>query len=138
MPDQLELARSSTEFNLRMLALEGYVRLVGEEHSGFTPPKRVELLKPAYALATRAEEKRLVLAALAATPHREALALAGGALNEPEVKAEAEIACVQIAKALLASDRDAAATTLRRLAAEGSSLTVRTNAQALLKQLDSR
>ena len=137
MPDLLELARNSTEFNLRMLALEGYVRLVGEEHSGFSPPKRVELLKPAYALAARAEEKRLVLAALTGAPHRDALKLAESALTETEIKTEAEITCAQIAKALLTTDPDAAEATLRRLVANGSSLNVRANAQALLKQLDS-
>jgi HEAT repeat protein len=137
MPDELQLARTATKFNLRILALEGYVRLVNEESSGFSPHQRVELLKPAYALATRAEEKRLVLAALTSTPHRDALKLAEGALAEPEVKAEAEVACAQITKALVASDPDAAEASLRRLAADGSSSNVRTNAQALLKQLES-
>jgi hypothetical protein len=52
------------------------------------------------------------------------------------VKTEAEAACLQIAKALAASDPEAAEVSLRRIVASGSA-TTRTNAQAILKQLDS-
>lgn len=136
LPDLLELARTSPELNLRVLALEGYVRLVREETSGFVAARRAELLKPAYELAARPEEKRLVLSALASAPHRDALLLAERALADAAVKTEAEIACLQIAKALVASEPEAAGASLQRLVAD-SSATVRTNAQAILKQLDS-
>jgi HEAT repeat protein len=136
LPDLLELARTSTELNLRVLALEGYVRLVRDEASGFDAARRAELLKPAYELAARPEEKRLVLSALSSAPHRESLQLAERALADSTVKSEAEIACAQIAKALVASDPDPAVACLRRLAADASP-TVRTNAQAILRQLDS-
>lgn len=138
MPDLLELARNSEDFNLRVLALEGYVRLASDESSEFTPQQRAAMLKPAYDLATRVEEKRLVLSALASVVHRDALELAEHALTEPEIKNEAEIACTQIAKALLATDSEAAAASLRRLAENGISLNVRTNAQVILKQFESR
>jgi HEAT repeat protein len=136
LPDLLELARTSTELNLRVLALEGYVRLVREDASGFNAARRAELLQPAYELAARPEEKRLVLSALTAAPHRGSLQLAERALSDSAVKTEAEIACVQIAKALGASDPDAAEASLQRLVTEGSP-SVRTNAQAILRQLDS-
>lgn len=136
LPDLLELARSATEFNLRVLALEGYIRLVGDDSSGFAAARRAELLKPAYEIASRAEEKRLVLSALTAVVHRDALQLAERALGDSEVNAEAELACAQLAKSLLTSDPDAAEAMLRRLAANGSA-SARANAQALLRQLDS-
>ena len=136
LPDLLELARTAPELNLRGLALEGYVRLVREESSGFDAARRADLLKPAYELAARPEEKRLVLSALSSAPHREALQLAERALADASVKAEAETACVQIAKALLPSDPEAAESSLQRLVADGGA-TVRTNAQAILRQLDS-
>jgi hypothetical protein len=94
------------------------------------------LLKPAYELASRPEDKRLVLSALGSAPHRESLQLSERALADPVGKIEAEIACAQIAKALVASDPDPAEACLQRLAADASP-TVRTNAQAILRQLDS-
>ena len=63
MPDLLELARNIPEANLRALALEGYVRLACDGERSKAPAQdRVAMLKPTLALATRAEEKRLVLA----------------------------------------------------------------------------
>jgi hypothetical protein len=134
LPDLLELARNSTEFNLRMLALEGYVRLVSAESSGFTAEKRAELLKPASELAKRPEEKRVVLSALALVPHPTALELVARTSGE-SVQAEAEVASLQIAKTLLPIDPLVAEKTLQRLAAEARSGEVRSNAQAALKQL---
>jgi HEAT repeat protein len=136
LPDLLALARNASEVNLRALALEGYVRLVREDASGFNAARRAELLKPAVELASRPEEKRLVLSALGSAPHRDSLLLAERSLTDEAVKTEAEAACLQIAKALGSSHPEAVETSLRRLVASGSA-TARTNAQAILKQLDS-
>lgn len=138
MPDLLELARQADELNLRALALEGYVRLACDNERSKAPaPERVAMLKPALALATRAEEKRLVLAGLAAVPHPQALALAERACADATVQAEAEIACLQIAKALLASAPGLAEASLTRLATSASNHGVRTNAQALVGRSES-
>jgi HEAT repeat protein len=136
LPDLFALARNSTEANLPALALGGYVKIVRDDASGFNAARRAELLKPAYELASRPEEKRLVLSALTTAPHRESLQLAERAWSDAGVKTEAEIACVQIAKALANSDPEVAKASLERLIADGSA-TTRTNAQAILKQLDS-
>jgi len=136
LPDLLVLARTSSEITLRALALGGYVRLVRDDASGFSAARRAELLKPVAELASRPEDKRLVLSALSSAPHRDSLLLAESDLTNDAVKAEAETACLQIAKALGTSDPEAAETSLRRLLGNGSA-TTRTNAQVLLKQLDS-
>ena len=57
-----------------------------------SPEERVALLKQALPLAARAEDKRLILAGLAANPHPEALALAEQISADASVRAEAEIA----------------------------------------------
>jgi hypothetical protein len=138
MPDLLELARNAGDLNLRALALEGYVRLACDgERSKAPAPDRVALLKPALALATRPEEKRLVLAGLAAVPHLEALAMTEQACADAAVQAEAEIACLQIAKALLATEPGRAVASLTRLAASAGNPGVRTNAQALVQRPES-
>ncbi len=139
MPDLLELARNAGELNLRALALEGYVRLACDhERLNVTAQQRVALLKQALPLAARAEDKRLILAGLAASPHPDALALAEQLSADATVKAEAEIAWLQIAKALVGSDPRLAEASLNRLAANASDNNVRTNAQALVKQFTSR
>ncbi len=137
MPDLLELARNTGEVNLRALALEGYVRLAGDGERARAPAgERAAVLKPAMALATRAEEKRLVLAGLAGVPHPDALALAEAACADTTVQAEAEIACLKIAKALLASEPDLATASLNRLAAGANNSAVRNDAQALMKRAE--
>ena len=146
MPDLLELVRRVGDLNLRALelvnlralALEGYVRLACDNERSKAPaPDRVAMLKPALALATRVEEKRLVLAGLADVPHAESLALAEQARTDATVQAEAEIACLQIAKALLASEPGLAEASLTRLATSAGNPGVRTNAQALVMRPDS-
>ncbi len=139
MPALLEQAGNAGELNLRALALEGYVRLAcDQERLKVTPPQRVALLKPALTLATRAEDKRLILAGLAGSPTPDALALAEQLSADVTVKAEAEIAWLQIAKALVASRPGLAEASLTRLAAQAGENNVRTNAQALVRQFTSR
>ncbi len=137
MPDLLALAKSAPELNLRALALEGYVRLVGDSDVTFPAGRRAQMLSAAYELATRAAEKKLILSALATAPNLESLQLATRAGNEPDLKTEAEIARARIAKALLTSESTAATTALRGLAEQGGNSEVRTNAQMILKQFDS-
>jgi HEAT repeat protein len=137
MPELLVLAKTSTESNLRSLALEGYARLVGEDDAYFPVGRRVQLLWSAYELATRAEEKRLILSKLATAPNLESLQLATRANDEPEIKTEAEVAGTRIAKALLAFEPTAATTALRRLAEQGSNANVQAGARSILKQFDS-
>ncbi|HEX5218903.1 MAG TPA: HEAT repeat domain-containing protein [Verrucomicrobiae bacterium] len=137
MPELLELAKSAPEPGLRALALEGYVRLIGENDANFPSTRRVQLLKSAYALAARPEDKRLILSSLATAPNLESLQLARTACGEPGIKAEAEVACARIAKALLAAEPTAATTALQNLATNGSTANVQAEAKSILKQFDS-
>ncbi len=135
----LEQARNADELNLRALALEGYVRLACDhERLNVIPEQRVGLLIQALPLATRAEDKRLILAGLAAVPTPDALALTEQLSADSTVKAEAEIAWLQIAKALIAAQPGLAEASLNRLAASAGDNKVRTDAQALVKQFTSR
>jgi hypothetical protein len=139
MPDLLELARNAGELNLRALALEGYVRLACDhERLNVIPERRVGLLMQALPLANRPEDKRLILAGLAAAPTPDALALTEQLSTDAAVKAEAEIAWLQIAKALIPSGPSLAEASLNRLAAQAGDNNVRTNAQALVRQFTSR
>ncbi len=139
MPDLLALARNTGEVNLRALALEGYVRLAcDQDRSKVAAQQRVVLLKQALPIATRAEDKRLILAGLAGSPHPDALAVVEQLAAETTVKTEAEIAWLQIAKALVATQPSLAEASLTRLAAQAGPGDVRTKAQVLVKQFASR
>ena len=137
LPDLLELARTSSETNVRALALGGYVRLVGEGDTGFVTGKRAQLLMAAFQIATRPEEKRLILSTLATTPNLESLLLVSRAGVEPEIKPEAEVAALRIAQALLPTEPTAATSVLQQLAKSGGTPQMQTSAQSILKQFDS-
>jgi HEAT repeat protein len=137
LPDMLELARESTDAGLRSRALDGSVRLATDEGVALEAQVRLDALAAAFALATRAEEKRLILSGLARVPHPATLALAEQACADPAVKAEAELACLQIARSLGARELAAVESALSRLISGTGDPSMRTNAQSLMKQLDS-
>ena len=95
------------------------------------------MLSSAYELATRAEERRQILSALATAPCLKSLQMAERARNEPGITPEAEVACTQIAKVLLLSEPQAATATLRLVAEHGSNPGIQAAAQSILKQFDS-
>jgi hypothetical protein len=98
LPDLLELARQTTDAGLRSLALDGTVRLATDEGVGLSKPERLDALAAAFALATRAEEKRMILSGLARVPHPVTLGIGGAGLRGFDGQAEAELACLQIAR----------------------------------------
>ncbi len=102
--DALRIARSSESLVHRVLALEGYVRMIGLE-SYRAPEGAVASLRDALAVAERPEERRLVLAALPSFPCPDALALAEELAGAPEIGSEARVAAEAIRKELAARKR---------------------------------
>lgn len=100
--DLLAIARASEDEAHRILALRGCVRLV-RLPSQRTPTETLTLLEQALAAAQRADEKRLVLAGLAEVPHLAALKLAEAFLDDPELRDEAGISTLSIARSLAAT-----------------------------------
>jgi HEAT repeat protein len=137
LPDLLALARETQETNYRALAIRGYVRLVTEENGARAAGKpAVELLKPVLELATRVEDKRVVLAGLATVPDLEALKLVQPMLTEAAVKEEAAQAVLQIAAATAAAHPQETKTALNRVIEATSSVEARNQAVALARQID--
>jgi HEAT repeat protein len=102
--DALRIARISGNLVLRVLALEGYVRMVGLERYR-APEGAVASLRVALALAGRPEERRLVLGALPAFACPEALALAEELAGSPDIGGEARVAAESIRKELASRKR---------------------------------
>ncbi len=134
MPDLLAVAREVTEVNVRTVALRGYVRLATEEENALSAGQRVNALKQALALATRPEEKQLVLSGLAGVPDPEALQVAVGLLEERAIQAEAAQAVTQIAGAIMGAHSDAATAALKKVLAVTTDPASRKAAESLLKK----
>jgi hypothetical protein len=96
MADLLEVAQNSDNKVHRIVALRGFVRLLGLESK--RPAKEtMEMYKKAMSLAPDASEKRRVLSGLANTKSLGALQLAAEYLGDEALFREAEFAVVKIA-----------------------------------------
>ena len=89
--DCLGIARAASDLNHKVLALRGYVRMVGLEKYQ-SPQQALQALKTALDLAPRPDEIKLVLGALPDFPSPEALALAESLVATEGVQAEAQAA----------------------------------------------
>lgn len=79
--------------------MQAYVRMIGQEK--YRPPKAaVRDLKKALKLATRPEEKKLILGVLPGFASPEALKLAATLLGDKDVKEEAKVALNKIKEKL--------------------------------------
>jgi HEAT repeat protein len=134
LPELLKLATASAEPTHRVLALRGYWRLVGlAEMSPLD--ERLRWCREGLAACTRPEERRLGLGQVSRLPLPAALELALAAEADEAVRAEAQLASVQVCRQIMASDRTAAGALLQRLATAGAVEQVKTEAKAALEAL---
>jgi HEAT repeat protein len=97
--DVFGIAASSANLTHKVLALRAFVRMVGLEPYR-QPASAVADLEKAMALATRPEEKKLVLGLLPRFPCEKGLGMAESLQNDPAVGAEAKAAADRIRAAL--------------------------------------
>jgi len=126
-PELLKIIRFSSQTTHQVLALRGYVRLVGEAR--LADAGKVKMLQDAMAAAKRPAEKRLVLSGLAAVPSAEALKAVTPYLDDAALSGEAAIAVVRMAAASLSPEAVAA---LKKVAAVTKDANLRKQAQDLL------
>ena len=102
----------------RILAVRGCVRVLalGANRSG---DQTVALYARLLKLASRPEEKKLVLAALAEVGHVDALKLIEPLMADRTVQAEARSAAIKVARAVAGADYDLARGVLEKIAAAG-------------------
>jgi HEAT repeat protein len=113
LPDLVRLASASQEDRSRLLAIRGCVRLLTQEEGvKFDHGARLEAFKTILSAGLGPEEKRAVLAGLAAVPDARALELIVPLTDDPAVRKEAIQALIQLAPAL--PDAPAAAAALRQ------------------------
>lgn len=123
----------------RVIALRGYVRLLGLAGS-IPSAATLKSYEAVLRQARSAQEKKLVLGALAGVTHPAALALVEPLLKDAEVKAEAELAALRIARSVAGAAPEAARPVLSQLAKSAADAATRkeaaTTAGALGKLVD--
>jgi HEAT repeat protein len=97
--DLVQIIKSTSNETHRILALRGYIRLIGQATEK-PAAQQVALHESALALCSRPDEKRLVLASLANIPDPAALKLAESLESDPKLKNEAAAARKKIQQAL--------------------------------------
>jgi predicted DNA-binding protein (UPF0251 family) len=116
----------------KTLALRGYVRLIGLERD--KPAEDViKMYQEAMTLAPNAAEKRMVLSGLSNVESFEALQMAGGYLDDSDLKQEAEAAVVKVAESTIRRHPQETRELLQKVLAGTTSETVREQAEKLLK-----
>lgn len=134
LDDLLDLAQHGDSNTHRVLALKGYVRLVGlpsERDSLAT----LEMYKTAMSLTQRPDEQKAVLAVLAGVPRLEAMQMAQRYLTDEGLKAEAESAVVAIAARIGPVQRAEARTALEVVMSQTANKGTRERAQKALDTL---
>jgi HEAT repeat protein len=97
LKDLLKVAESSTNEVNQVLALRGYIRLIGLLTES-TDDQIIQQYNRAMKLAKQVNEKRMVLSGISNIRTMNALSIAEFYLNNPELKNEAEVAVVEIAR----------------------------------------
>jgi hypothetical protein len=137
------LARSSAEPLHKILALRGFVRLLGLE-SNRPAKETLEMYRQAMALAPNPMEKKGVLSGLANIKSLEAMQMAAAYLSRTSLQQEAQVAVVKIAQGIYDSysrrDKDAlkkpVKDLLEKVVKNSKSDSLRQQAQELIKKFE--
>jgi len=108
LSDLMEVAKTSRDATQQILAVRGYIKLLGVP-ANRSAAETVGLLGKAMEAAQRSEEKKAVLAALPKYPCEEAIALAEKAMQNAALRSEAELAAKKTKEILLSRNLKAQA-----------------------------
>jgi HEAT repeat protein len=134
VPDLLKVAQTSTNQVHKVLALRGFVRLLGLE-SDRPAEQTIDLYKKAMNLAGDASEKKRVLSGLANTKSLAALDMAAGYLDDVALHLEAESAAVRMAPAVAAANPQRVKEVLQKVIQGTENDTIREQAQQVISQI---
>jgi len=130
----LDLAKNARQPTQKIIALRGYVRLLGLPNKR-KPEESLKLYQEAMGAATRPDEKKMILAGLGQVHHIGALKLAEGCIADPALKEEAALAVYNIARAIGRRHKAEAKAALQKALAATKNRRLRRDAGNLLKQL---
>jgi len=133
--DLMKVAESSQNKVHRILALRGFVRLLGLESSR-PAEQTIGMYKKAMSLAQDAGEKRRVLSGLGNTKSLEALQMAQEYLGDKALSNEAAVAMIRIAAAISPEFPEQAKTAIERVKKIAASDSLREQAQEAINQIE--
>jgi hypothetical protein len=131
----LEIAKGAPSEVHRVLALRGYVRLLGLAE-GRTPRQTAQKYVEAMAVVRRADTRKTVLAGLAGVAHADALKLAMAHVDDAGAGPEAAAAAVAIARAIAGTDRIAARAAMEKLLAAKKGTRIAAQASQIIATID--
>ena len=134
-PDLLKVIRTTKDPVCKTLAFRGYVsmaNMTGAESA----EQAANMYGSALKMASTSAEKKAVLGGLAEAHSVEALALADGLLADNEVKAEAELAVVQIAGNVRQANPEAARASLKKVVDSTKNSALSGKAKAVIEEMD--
>jgi HEAT repeat protein len=135
LPDLLKVAQTSDNKIHRVLALRGFVRLIGLG-SGRSAKETIGMYKQAMSLASSAGEKKLVLSGLANVKSIAALEMATECLEDKSLQQEAEFAVVKIAGAISGSHPQQSKDVLKKIIQTSKNNSLRQQAQEAINQIE--
>jgi HEAT repeat protein len=134
LPDLLQIAKDSGSGGSQVRALRAYLDLVGTVAS-MKPAEKVQCYKTALGLAPDAATKKRILGALANVKTVEAMQLAASCVPDEQVKEEAALATVTVAKEVAAGNVSPAQAVLERVVAANVKSTTKEQAQKMLEEI---
>jgi type 1 glutamine amidotransferase/HEAT repeat protein len=133
LDDLRKLAKEGDSERDRVLALRGFVRLIGLKAKE-TPGQAVELYREAMALAPNSSEKRGVLAGVGGLNSLAALQFAGEYLEDAALQQEAEAAVVRIADSVVKGNPDQTKAILEKVLQQTKNDSLRERAKKILDE----
>jgi hypothetical protein len=133
--DLLEVVKKSDEEVKRVLALRGYIRLLGLE-SERSAADTVKLYKEAMGFASNVSEKKKILSGLANIEGVESLEMAASYVGDKELSQEAEAAVVRIAWETFESEPEKTRAAVEKVLEASKNESIRGWAQELLDEID--
>jgi HEAT repeat protein len=134
MNDLVEVARSADDERHRVLALRGYVRMIGMDRER-PPAETVRMYQSAMELASDVAAKRAVLSGLANVKSLEALELASGCLEDTGLQGEAAAAVIRIAGSTRTGHAQQTKVALQKVIGTTDNDSLREQAQKLIGEL---
>ncbi len=133
-PDLLKVIQTSDDRTRKALAFRGYVQMANMP--GVGGEEAVRMYKRALDLAETPAAKKSVLSGLAGARVPQALDLVKDLLDDPNVRAEAELALVQVAGNVRDADPAAARSALEQAVKSTKNDAVRRQAQGILNEME--
>ncbi len=137
LPDLLQVAQSRENATHQVLALRGYVDLVGRAGS-MAPDEKVRCYETALGLCSNAAEKRRVFSALPQVKTLGALKLAAAHMADAEIGQETALAAVTIANGIYVTDTEPVKEVLQRVAAADVRKEIKDQANKTLGEIEMR